>query len=106
MNRDTLSKRGFDRAKALRKKRIANLVYGKDYYGNFHQYTKNKIHCSCGLCQLKSTVHGRGKFNGNYLCHRDKRELVTTAEELEMDYEPTPEEELAKWQVNYKLMFS
>lgn len=106
MNRDIQTKRAFDKAKALRKKRIASYLYGRNYYDNFHQYSKNKIHCSCGLCQLKSNVHGRGKYNGNYLSYRDKKEMVTAVEEFEMNYEPSVEEEIEKWQVKYSLMFS
>ena len=38
--------------KALRKRRIAREIYSYgnyicEYYDNLHQYSKNKIHCSC-----------------------------------------------------------
>lgn len=36
---------------ALRKRRIAREVLKWDYYSNLHQYSKNKIHCSCPLCR-------------------------------------------------------
>lgn len=36
---------------ALRKRRIAREVLGCNYYSNLHQYSKNKIHCSCPLCK-------------------------------------------------------
>lgn len=36
--------------KALRKRRIVR-QYGVDYYDNLHQYSKNKIHCSCPICK-------------------------------------------------------
>lgn len=49
--------------KALRKKKIAEEVYhdGKDhpYYDNLHQYSKNKIHCSCPMCSPKTRNKGR-----------------------------------------------
>ena len=45
--------------KAERKKRIAREVYPHekewDYYDNLHQYSKNKIHCSCPMCSAKTT---------------------------------------------------
>lgn len=47
--------------KALRKQRIDKEVHGKfcpPWYNNLHQYSKNKIHCSCGLCQVKTGRHG------------------------------------------------
>ena len=38
--------------KAKRKKRIADAIYDNEegYYDNLHQYSKNKIHCSCPMC--------------------------------------------------------
>lgn len=64
--------RDISRRKALRKKRIADQIYwtsrerGWDYYDNLHQYSKNKIHCSCPLCSSKTKNKGkRGKKNYN-----------------------------------------
>jgi len=54
-------KRHNDWKKAIRKRRIDrerdNSENHKDYYDNLHQYSKNKIHCSCPLCASKT----RGK---------------------------------------------
>ena len=64
--------------KARRKKRITEEVYwhGKDYpwYNNLHQYSKNKIHCSCPLCRGESS--------------RTKKEEILTRELLkdELDF--------------------
>ena len=65
-----------DYAKAIRKKKLAeelysNVALGKDYkfawYNNLHQYSKNKIHCSCHLCSSKTKNKGkRRKLHGNY----------------------------------------
>lgn len=43
-----------DVKKAVRKQHIARAVYAGDvpYYDNLHQYSKNKIHCSCWLCRF------------------------------------------------------
>ena len=43
---------------AIRKRRIAREVYpyndfGWDYYQHLHQFSKNKIHCSCPMCSAK-----------------------------------------------------
>ena len=48
--------------KALRKRRLDKDVYSyfnreHGYYDNLHQYSKNKIHCSCPICANKT----RGK---------------------------------------------
>lgn len=36
---------------ALRKRRISRDVLGFDYYDNLHQYSHNKLHCSCPICR-------------------------------------------------------
>ena len=41
------------RKKAIRKRNICRNHYGFEYYDNLHQYSKNKIHCSCPLCASK-----------------------------------------------------
>ena len=64
--------RDVSRRKALRKRRIAEEVYhmGKEhpYYDNLHQYSKNKIHCSCPMCSAKTRNKGKRRYkNGNYM---------------------------------------
>ena len=64
--RTTAEKRHNDWKKAIRKKKIIN-AYGWDYYDNLHQYSKNKIHCSCPLCRGiskhgESTISDRRKL--------------------------------------------
>ena len=56
--------RDVSRRKALRKRRISRYDYyyrveEKDYYDNLHQYSKNKVHCSCPLCSTKTRNKGR-----------------------------------------------
>lgn len=43
-------RRHYNRMNAFRKKRICTEVYGHEYYEHLHQYSKNKVHCSCPLC--------------------------------------------------------
>lgn len=60
--------------KARRKQKISRSIYysspysSGDFYNNFHQYSKNKIHCSCPLCSTKTRNKGRRrtKHPGNY----------------------------------------
>lgn len=56
MNRSKAENRHNSYIKALRKQRIARDIYwgDVDYYNNLHQYSKNKIHCSCPLCSAKT----------------------------------------------------
>lgn len=63
--------RDVSRRKALRKRRIAREVYcdgdTHPYYNNLHQYSKNKIHCSCSICSTKTRNKGRRRsLHGNY----------------------------------------
>ena len=56
--------------KALRKQRITREVYSWsnpewEYYDNLHQYSKNKIHCSCPDCSEKTRNKGRRRKNSN-----------------------------------------
>lgn len=43
-----------DISKARRKRNICREVYRSDWYDNLHQYSKNKIHCSCSICATKT----------------------------------------------------
>lgn len=60
------------RMKALRKRRIDSEVswhpsgYGwpSTMYDNLHQYSKNKIHCSCPMCSAKTRNKGSSKQKG------------------------------------------
>ena len=61
--RTVAEKRHNDWKKAIRKKKIIN-AYGWDYYDNLHQYSKNKIHCSCPMCAKKTNNRGRHKYYG------------------------------------------
>lgn len=59
MNRG--KRRKLNIAKALRKKKISEEVYHITYYDNLHQYSKNKIHCSCPMCS------GTAKTNSKHV---------------------------------------
>lgn len=69
MSRTRAERRHNDFIKAVRKKKIAEHLYG-GYYDNLHQYSDNKIHCSCGMCsrceKTKNKGHHRSKIQGNY----------------------------------------
>lgn len=78
--RSAAEKRHNDYIKALRKRRIdretAPREWGRDWYDNLHQYSKNKIHCSCPLCACK-TNNRKGRCLGprNNWSIQDKRNL-------------------------------
>ena len=84
--------RDVSKRKALRKKRLAEEVYynGKEYpyYNNLHQYSKNKIHCSCPMCSAKTRNKGRRDRKNymrslNYKASELKRQISMDDEELE-----------------------
>ena len=41
-------------SKARRKRNICRAAYHFEWYDNLHQYSKNKIHCSCPMCASKT----------------------------------------------------
>ena len=84
--------RDVSKRKALRKKRLAEEVYynGKvyPYYDNLHQYSKNKIHCSCPMCSPKTRNKGRRNRKNyqralNYKLSELKRQISMDDEEFE-----------------------
>lgn len=51
------------------------------WYNNLHQYSKNKIHCSCPLCAFNAKKHGRVIF-GRTLPIGDKKRYESLEEQL------------------------
>ena len=77
MTRDRGEKRKIDFAHALRKKNKAETIrINRDYpyYDNLHQYSKNKIHCSCPDCSGKTSRDG--------YTNSDKKKLLNLEEQL------------------------
>lgn len=62
--------RDISKRKALRKRQIIRNIYcwsdNPDYYNNLHQYSKNKIHCSCPWCSEKTRNKGHRRIAKNY----------------------------------------
>jgi hypothetical protein len=83
--------------KALRKRRISRYDYyyraeEKDYYDNLHQYSKNKVHCSCPSCQAKTRNKGHrrykpGNYNRNLNYKASELRRLLAMDEEEMEYE-------------------
>ena len=82
MNRDRNYYREMREKHIKRKKRIAQLYYGCEYYQVDGKYSKNKIHCSCGLCRAKTnnkswkkrTIHANYAPNHNWKA-TDRRKI-------------------------------
>ena len=59
------------------------------WYDNLHQYSKNKIHCSCPMCSAKTRNKGKRRKRKNYApainyCRMDmRRQMAMTADEKE-----------------------
>lgn len=64
--RSLAEKRHNDWTKAIRKRNICINEYGWEYYDNLHQYSKNKIHCSCPMCSAKTKNKGTHKIRQVY----------------------------------------
>ena len=65
--RTRAERRHNDWKKAIRKSNIAKKVIGlkNGWYKHLHQYSKNKIHCSCGMCCAK-TNNKKGRYGPKY----------------------------------------
>ena len=85
--------RDVSRRKALRKKRITEHYYwhrenGEPYYDNLHQFSKNKIHCSCPMCSQKTKNKGKRKRKNynpthNYKASDLRRKVLMDYDEAE-----------------------
>ena len=60
-NRRRAYRRKTNLRKAIRKQRISKTVNHTDWYKHTHQYSKNKIHCSCPMCRFKNAYNPEGK---------------------------------------------
>lgn len=76
MNR--AKRRKLNIAKALRKKKISEEVYHIIYYDNLHQYSKNKIHCSCPMCSGTSKTNSKHVNKGGINSQGEKFRFGTT----------------------------
>ncbi len=50
-------RRHYNAKKAIRKRNISRQVYHMDWYENLHQYSDNKVHCSCNLCRFRPVMN-------------------------------------------------
>ena len=80
----TAEKRHNDWKKAIRKRQIDRDTQGSshhkhDMYDNLHQYSKNKVHCSCPICSVKTTKskkpYGHGGKGGKNWSTSDQRKI-------------------------------
>ena len=87
-------RRKIDYKKARRKARIdlARSCDGLPLYDNLHQYSKNKIHCSCRLCRGKD-YFGRHVITEQEVKSRD--EMMVELKELDDDLLPETRKEIA-----------
>ena len=88
------NRRKIDYKKAKRKARIdlARSCDGLPLYDNLHQYSKNKIHCSCRLCR------GKDYFGRHVITEQEVRshdEMLVELRELDEDLQTDAREEAA-----------
>lgn len=81
-------KRDYQKAVSKRNKDISRKISFDNgtstvhpWYSNLHQYSKNKIHCSCPLCAFNAKRHGRIIF-GRTLPMGDKRREESCADQM------------------------
>ena len=68
MGRTRAERRHNNVSKAIRKERIVKEIYSNfdGWYDNLHQYSKNKIHCSCPMCASKTNRKRRNWYGRAY----------------------------------------
>lgn len=67
-----------DWEKAIRKFKIDlsnNPFWPFPRYDNLHQYSKNKIHCSCPLCSNKTNNKGKNSSRWNKIYNPPKHDI-------------------------------
>lgn len=56
------------------------------WYDNLHQYSKNKIHCSCPMCSAKTRNKGKRRKNKPYAPSINYR-MMDKRRQMSMDYD-------------------
>lgn len=86
--RTRAERRHKDWSKAKRKAKISKENFGFNLYDNLHEYSKNKIHCSCGLCRAKTKNKGPHHpwFPSVNWMLRDRKRVENMVDE-EIDFE-------------------
>lgn len=71
-----------------RKSRDSMLFDSNPWYDNLHQYSKNKIHCSCDMCnRRKSSTDAGNNCVKHYSFTDQKKILAQTYQEADFDAE-------------------
>lgn len=88
----TAEKRHNDWKKAIRKRQIdrdtqGSSCYKQDMYDNLHQYSKNKVHCSCPLCSAKTKKSRRDWEGGGKNWSASDQRKVDEMKDQEFDFE-------------------
>ena len=82
-----------DYIKACRKQQIVQEIYGwDDWYNNLHQYSKNKIHCSCPMCAAKTNPKRKRIAHGYTIS--DRRKLLNNNVDINNEYDISESNEI------------
>ena len=73
-------KRDYNKALSKYHKDKAKNLFGEPRYNNLHQYSKNKIHCSCLMCAFNGKRHGRIVFKSRTAS--DKRKNIDSKQQI------------------------
>ena len=87
MCRTLAEKRHNSVTKAIRKRNISEQIYHFSWYNNLHQYSKNKVHCSCPSCQTKTRNKGHRRYRkgGYYRAINYKRRDLIRMIDMDQD---------------------
>lgn len=85
MDNDRGYRRKIDFIHALRKKNKsrAGLNYdSSEWYDNLHQYSKNKIHCSCSMCNRRKGSVDAGNNCVKHYSFTDQRKIAAQSSQI------------------------
>ena len=77
-------KQDYEKAISKYKKDKTVRNFGNPRYNNIHQYSKNKIHCSCLMCAFNGKRHGKIVFKAE--THSDMKKNYSMEQKFS-DYE-------------------
>ena len=81
--RTRVERRKINFNKIIHKKKLANSIYGFDFYKHDNQYSKGKIHYSCPCCSKKTNNKGKQRYGERRLYkHSDKQKIDSTKEQI------------------------
>jgi hypothetical protein len=79
-------RRKIDYQHVLKKKRKDRIMVGYGFvpaYDNVHQYSKNKIHCSCDMCNRRKSSVAAGDNCVKHYSFTDQKKIMAQCDQID-----------------------